>query len=122
MNVQHTILGSIFRQRRESRLLTQKQLANVLDIDQSMLSRIEAGRSTPDFFLAERYAKALAFLPGEFLVLTDAVLDKTKRLVFDLCPGVSTGTWIEDALRVSGEEGLRALVDFAVSVLLKEVS
>lgn len=55
----HPSLGPAIRRRRQDLGLTQADLANVADIANETVSRIERGRLTPSVDIAERIAHAL---------------------------------------------------------------
>ncbi|AYV57708.1 ImmA/IrrE family metallo-endopeptidase [Leptospira kmetyi] len=67
---------------RESRLLTQKELANEINITQGYLSKIESGVQLPDSILIDNFSKTLKYPKEFFFVQTrkkDAHLDFYRK-------------------------------------------
>ena len=59
--------GAFIRTARESKSLYQSQVADMLGITQSHLSRIEAGGRIPDLFLSMRICDALGLDLNDFV-------------------------------------------------------
>ncbi len=50
-----------FKQAREKKLLTQQQLAELVGVDRTLISKIESGVSTPSVATAKKIAAVLGF-------------------------------------------------------------
>ena len=63
---QKTNIGHTIRARREAAGLTQLALARKLECAEAMVSRWETGRVVPSRWSAERLARALGGVPGDY--------------------------------------------------------
>jgi putative transcriptional regulator len=57
---------------REKKLLTQKQLADLIGVDRSLISKIESGVSAPSVVTAKKIAAVLGFHWTKFFETNDA--------------------------------------------------
>jgi ribosome-binding protein aMBF1 (putative translation factor) len=58
-------IGTVIRQRRKARRMTQQDLAKKAGLPQSHVSRIECGQHVPSDLTIEKFAKALGVKPSE---------------------------------------------------------
>ena len=84
------VTGTIIKQLREKRKLTQAQLADQLNVSDKAISKWETGRGYPDIALLEPLARALGLsitelLAGESVSNTNRCFNM-KRLKFYVCP------------------------------------
>lgn len=66
------------KQMREKKLLTQQQLADMVGVDRTLISKIESGCATPSVSTAKRIATVLGFDWTKFFEEEQAV---TKELL-----------------------------------------
>lgn len=84
------VTGTVIRQLREKKRLTQAQLAEILDVSGKTISKWETGRGLPDISLLQPLASALGVSVME-LISGDTVVNKNKsanllRSQFYVCP------------------------------------
>ena len=86
----HYITGNTIRELREKKQITQKELAQVLDVSDKTISKWETAKGYPDISLLEPLAAALDISVAE-LLSGDYVTNQNKmgnmlRSVFYICP------------------------------------
>lgn len=84
------VTGAMIRRLRESRNLTQSQLAEKINVSDKTVSKWETGRGYPDISLVEELAKALGvsvieLFSGENVVNTNRSFNM-NRMKFYVCP------------------------------------
>ena len=84
------VTGNMIRRLRESRKLTQHQLAEKLTVSDKVISKWETGRGYPDISLIEPLSAALGvsvieLFSGESIVNTNRACD-LRRLKMHVCP------------------------------------
>lgn len=66
----HGLVGEYIKEKRESKNMSQATLANKCGINQSQLSRMEAGERCPSLYLMLKVCIALKICIGKLLKLT----------------------------------------------------
>jgi transcriptional regulator with XRE-family HTH domain len=73
---EHAALGEAVRRLRDTRGLSQEELADRMDTDFTQVGGIERGLRNPSYATLVRLAAALETRPGEIVSLADRVLDE----------------------------------------------
>ena len=77
-------IGARIRKYRESRKISQKELAAKLDVTNSVISNWEQGLNRPDADMLAKLCNALEVSPSELLnvhLATDDLTEKERRLI-----------------------------------------
>lgn len=115
--------GVVLKRRRGNIGLSQADLSSQVGIDQTYISRIENGRSTPDMFLANKLCRAILCDETEFLADVTAGLERAANMARMVIPSATLTTWGDEVIRVAGFDGLCGLIEFAVrAVGLQQMS
>lgn len=115
------VLGRVIASLRERRGLSQAQLAAMIGVAQSSLSRFETGASQPDAFTFRKLAQALGISVGKLQGVVDRSFAETQATAERNSPAAEADTpWWQVALRVAGAVGLAGLVAFAVASSVNE--
>lgn len=94
---------------REARGLSQAELADELGISQSTVARAEAGLVD-----AARLWPGGADEPARISALVDRGFDRCSRLVALVCPSPAGAAWWWGCYLLSGETGLRGMLEFSI--------
>lgn len=77
------VTGSTIKTLRESKKLTQAQLAKMISVSDKEVSRWETGKGFPDVSLLEPLSKALG-IPVIELISGDRIINKTCQAIYDV--------------------------------------
>jgi transcriptional regulator with XRE-family HTH domain len=119
------VLGRVLASLRERRGMSQGELAALVGITQSTLSRIERGQGQPDAFTMRKLSEALGVSVGDLTAWVDRALERSRQATLGAIGDTPRGAdkpWWQSALRVAGSAGLAGLVAFAVSAALDNPS
>jgi len=76
--------GTLLREIRVQRGLSQYQLSNALDIPQATIAAYETGRNEPSFAVIEKFAKFFNVSPYSLIPFGDIFDDNEKAIVGEL--------------------------------------
>lgn len=90
----HTLaLGKVIAALREKRSMTQTELAQASGLSQSSVSRLEAGRATPDIFELKKIAGALGVSTEELERRAEQALGVARTAARASAPQSAAGEW-----------------------------
>ncbi|HYV48674.1 MAG TPA: helix-turn-helix transcriptional regulator [Myxococcaceae bacterium] len=85
-------LGKVIQTLRERRKWTQGQLAERVDLAQPQISRLEAGKTQPDFFALTRLARAFGMSLDELRSQVERALEIARKAASAAVPKLGPGT------------------------------
>jgi len=85
-------LGKVIQTLRERRKWTQGQLAERVDLAQPQISRLEAGKTQPDFFALTRLARAFGMSMDELRSQVERALEIARKAATAAVPKLGSGT------------------------------
>lgn len=106
---------------RERQGLSQGQLADLVGLTQTTLSRIERGQARPDPFVLKRLAETFGMTNAEFSSSVETAFQRTQEAAQSTVRTESEQSWWQVALGVAGIAGLIGLATFAVAAVVSEL-
>ena len=117
-DIHRIILGAIIHRRRVDIGMNQTELAERILRTQSMVSRIERGNVSLDFFLARKIEEVLECTMRD---LIEIVFERAVDVTIACLPTATRENWTSEAVRVAGLDGfIDGPITFAVAAVLME--
>ncbi len=111
-------LGKVIAHLRESRGMSQEELALAAGLTQPTLSRFERGGSQPDALALRRLAGVLGVTVDEIHQLVEAAIERAERLAAAATQKtVTSDGWWATTVKVLGVVGVVMLVGVAVAAV-----
>ena len=111
-------LGAVMSYCRSRSGMTQKRLAQLMEVSPAIVSRWEQGGASPRQHHLRRYAERVGLSASDLIDTADAAMDRASRLLTLLRPKpegrVEPAPWWTDAIAEFGEIGLRGLILVAI--------
>jgi len=86
------VLGKVIQTLREQRKWTQGELAERIDLAQPQVSRLEAGKMHPDFFLLTRLSKSFGLTLDELRARVERALEIAQKAASAAVPRLGPGS------------------------------
>lgn len=110
------ITGKLVAHLRKQRNMSQRDLAEKLQVAQSTLSRIERGEIPPDIWQFRALAATFGMSEAQLLQRVDAAIEQARKAAQANTQRSDDSAW-EAVVAVAGVVGLGALILFAIQSL-----
>ena len=114
------VLGAVVQQLREQRGWTQGELAALVGLNQSAVSRIERGQAHPEPFELRGLAEAFGMTTANFTATVDTAFARAQATARNAIGGGDGDEWWKTLLLVLGIVGVVGLAAFVVATVLGE--